>query len=120
MTNEEMYRAICMKLLLAEYAYRILCHPILEDTIFDRIQLIISKVEEKYPHLKHPKAPRVGYSASEDPNDYPKSVRSFWMSREPDELDSEFLESYINSFYELESMILDSEEKEDSFQNLFA
>lgn len=73
---EERYRMLCMRLILARYAYYVLAQPMMEDAEYDRLEDGLKAFEEKMPHLRHPKSP-TQVPGSDLAHTYPQSVRFY-------------------------------------------
>jgi len=71
---EEKYRMLCMKLVLARYAYYVLAVPMMTDEMYDRLEDGLKQFEEQMPQLKHPKSPTM-IPGSDNPASYPQSIR---------------------------------------------
>lgn len=75
-TEQEQYTFICMKLLLARYAYYVLARPIMDDAEYDRLEDGLKQLEAQRPDLAHPNSP-TRTPGSDNPDDYPRSVHRY-------------------------------------------
>lgn len=73
-TLEERYRMLCMRLILARYAYYVLAQPMMTDAEYDKLEDGLRTFEAKMPSLLHPKSP-TQVPGSDLPSTYPQSVR---------------------------------------------
>jgi NAD-dependent DNA ligase len=75
----ERYTHICMSLLVARYQYYVLADTRMSDAEYDALEDTLRRIEAARPELTHPKSP-TQVPGSDNPNDYPSSVRS-WCER---------------------------------------
>ena len=75
-TLEERYRMLCLKLVLARYAYYVLAHPIMDDAEYDHLEDGLKAFEAKMPQLRHPQSP-TQIPGSDLAHTYPQSVRFY-------------------------------------------
>lgn len=75
-TLEERYRMLCMKLVLARYAYYVLAQPIMDDAEYDHLEDGLKAFEAKMPQMRHPQSP-TQIPGSDLPQTYPQSIRFY-------------------------------------------
>ncbi len=75
-TIEEKYRLLCMKLIVARYAYYVLAVEVMTDAEYDALEDGLRKFEAAMPALVHPKSP-TQVPGSDRSEDYPQSVRFY-------------------------------------------
>ena len=73
---EERYRMLCLKLVVARYAYYVLARPTMDDAEYDRLEDGLKEFEAKMPHMRHPKSP-TQIPGSDMAHTYPQSVRFY-------------------------------------------
>ena len=81
---QEIYTRACMCILALEYRYRVTADTSIPDSVFDELQRGLLAAHDVPGVTPHPNAPVPGYSASDLPEDFPRSVRRLW-SGEPAE-----------------------------------